>query len=109
MVNNRRWTAQEDEYLLAHYSDTATDEIADALKRTPYAIQQRVKMLSKEGRHVHKGRYNLWTADEDRYLIDHANRLSVQEIATHLKRTTVSVKLHVTRLRRQGKIAPKAK
>lgn len=85
----RRFTAEEDAYLIAHYSTETIRQIARHLGRSWGVVQQRTYWLQKHGRldvferHYHRP----WSEADDEYLHEWWGKLRGETVARHLNRS----------------------
>lgn len=90
---NRKWTQEEDQYIIDNASITTVDVLANKLNRTQYAIANRVQYLRDDGHHVYlkrRPRIPEWTAQEDGYIKCNRHRMSIKRIADGLGRSYAS-------------------
>lgn len=80
----RKWTNEEDKYLIDNISKYSNHELALALNRTDSAVYTRVSYLKLN-------RFKYYTTEEDEYIKNNYKTLSYAEIAKNINRTVHSV------------------
>ena len=76
------WTFEQEEYLRGHYADDDLQDIADAIGKTVRAVQMRASALG-----VKRPRHTSLSKEEQKFIKEHANTLSIKEIARRTKRS----------------------
>lgn len=78
-MRNRKWTAEEDEYLKKNYPTATPKELEKRLRRSYKAIQSRANRKGYK-----RQRKKQWTEEKTKFLIDNYNKMSVKKIAEKL-------------------------
>ncbi|MBR5826830.1 MAG: hypothetical protein IKY78_07070 [Clostridia bacterium] len=99
MLEKRRWTKEEEEYLLSSFErGRSSYEIGKDLNRTQKAVQLRHSKLNIDA--AGKIEKRLWTDKEDEYLITSIiSGKSLNEICRNMKRSKKSVQGRCARLK----------
>lgn len=96
---SKKWTSDDIEFLKNNYDKLSTQEIADALNRTPTAVSKKRIMLGLEASNIiyNKPDRN-WTKKEIEFLRKNIENVSYKDIALRLNRTEKAVMVKATKL-----------
>lgn len=96
----RRFSAEEDAYIVAHYSTLTLVEMARALSRSDSSICHRCDALVRAGKldRSQRAYHRNWTEREDDWLSDHWGVMGDDAIAARLRRSVVAVAVRAKRL-----------
>jgi len=83
----KKWTTEEDQYIIANHNVLTRRQIAEKLGRTIKSVAHRKEAPGL----VIKNPYRTWTLDEEAYLINNFNLRPVKEIAETLDRTEAGI------------------
>lgn len=89
-VYNRRWTAEEDQYIAEHYKSDSVEDIAKHLNRSVKAVYMRAFRKKKKSSHA-------WSEEEIEYLEEHYGKKSNLLIAKKLGRSVQAVEKKAAR------------
>lgn len=88
---HRAWTPQEDAYLRATFRKVGTQDIANRLLRTRFAVYQRAMKHLLLPRIRERPRGRKWDPREDAFLKENYGTLPTRELAAALGRTAASI------------------
>lgn len=101
MAIRRCWTAEEKEYVLAHWKEMSDAELSAATGHPVSSVntlRQKLDLLRRgSSRSAPRGK-KTWSVEDEAYLMDKWGTLSIPTIAKHLERTVTAVKVRATRL-----------
>lgn len=89
----RKWTKEEEQYIVDNYKKLTDEEIGERLNRTKYAVRmRRTKTLG-----ISKAKYRrgMYTKEEERYIADNLHK-GVRAIAQRLGRTNSGIQNKIT-------------
>lgn len=98
MTTRRRWTAEEKEYVLAHWTEMSDADLSAATGhpvKSVITLRQEMDLIRDPSR---RGSRKTWSVEDEAYLMDKWGTLSIPRIAKHLDRTVTAVKTRATRL-----------
>lgn len=87
----RRWTPEEEQYILDHWRTQSENEMAEHLNRLPGAVRTK-------RRELRCSKQNVWLPEEVEYLQENWGTISIPTIAKNLNRTVSAVKVKVSKL-----------
>lgn len=96
--NNRAWTDEEDQYLQDNYGKKTRKEIAEAIGRTIPLVSWRARKLGLTSGRRTMNRPRPWTDKEDEIIRRYFGRMTYDQLAEKLDRTTASVASRIVRL-----------
>lgn len=97
------YTKEEDDFIKEYISTMTHAEIGFALGRTLASIDKRVSDL-KRNKVIYKANKRNWSEEEEEYLIKNYKVLKNKEIALELKRSTATVGMRISKLRKEGRL-----
>jgi hypothetical protein len=98
----KRWTNDENEFLLKNYGSLKAIEIAIALGRTKAQVMSRITYLSLSN---YKGKAKKWTKLEtDMLILLYNKKVELKEIVRILDKESMQVSNKIQHLRRTKKI-----
>lgn len=80
-MKNKKWTAEEDEYLKNHYPTATPKELEKRLQRSYQAIQSRASIKGYKRKRKKK---NQWTKEKTQFLIDNYEKMTAVDISKEL-------------------------
>lgn len=97
------YTKEEDNFIKEYISTMTHAEIGFALGRTLASIDKRVSDL-KRNKVIYKANKRNWSEEEEEYLIKNYKILRHKEMALELKRSTATVGMRISKLRKEGRL-----
>ena len=93
----RKWTQEEDEFVIGNYKKMSSDEISLHINRTASSIRKRARALKVSSEVTH------WTEEEEQFLFEKWGVVNVDIIAKQLNRSrnAVLLKAYQMSLRKQ--------
>lgn len=85
MATRKRWTAEEDQYLVKHYKNTYSSEIGKVLERTSLSVKKRAKVLGLTSDLRTDGRP--WEEEEIAFLMENYQTLGLRKMMKKLGRS----------------------
>ena len=100
-AGGRRWSKEDEQYLIANYKEKGDFEVGKLLNRTPTAILKKRRNLKLDRHEFHimenkPARY--WSDEEVTFLVDNHSKLTFGDIATELDRPLKGIMLKAQRL-----------
>lgn len=89
----KKWTYEEVRYILENWGIKSLEDIMKRLDRTEDSVMRKARRL---GLSIHKKDEDLkkrrWTKEEDKYILDHYKKISLDRISLYIDRTTSSIR-----------------
>ena len=98
--HNKLWNKTDDNYLIENYQKKSDLEMSLHLNRTPIAVFKRRKKMGliREERIIFNPPEKTWSKEEEIFLLDNFDKISLSEISFHLNRSLKAVSLKASRL-----------
>jgi len=87
MIERRKWTEEDDEFLVRQHRAMSNTELSVALNRTTFSISCRKGVLGIRRKRDSK----MWSEEENTYLQEHYENASFEEMSLHLGRTRIAI------------------
>jgi biotin operon repressor len=104
------WTKQDDDMIIELRETHSNREIAKILNRGHNAVAYRITRLKGWGKiqseyirdpeRIRRG--TLWDPEQTQFVIDHANDMSIEDIAERLERTNLGIAYRIVMLKDNG-------
>lgn len=91
-MSDKKWTKEDDQFLIDHFSNLSSKEMAEYLGRTKYSITSRVQRLGLSSLGIKR---KIWSEVEDEYLKEYSKLFSMQVLSIALSRTERSIRLRL--------------
>jgi len=95
----KKWTAQEDEFILNHHGSMTVEKMSKALRCSKQTVRNRAKALGVE---IFKPPNKAWTPEEESAIIEQLDTLGADALAQQLGRTRMAILVRATQLRASG-------
>lgn len=110
----KRWTPEEDNLLIELRTTHTNKELARILNRGIHAVKYRITRLKGWGKieseyvrdPLRKRRGTGWDPQQTQFVIDHANDMSIEDIAENLERSELGIAYRIVMLSKDNDFLP---